>query len=39
MTPTHVSALSRLGHALADDTRTWILLALRAGPPLSLIHI
>lgn len=33
MTPTHVSALSRLGHALADDTRTWILLALRAGPP------
>lgn len=29
---THVSALSRLGHALADDTRTRILLALRDGP-------
>ncbi|HRO93962.1 helix-turn-helix transcriptional regulator [Citricoccus sp.] len=28
---THVSALSRLGHALADDTRTRILLILRAG--------
>ncbi|MDO4240720.1 helix-turn-helix transcriptional regulator [Micrococcus sp.] len=29
---THTSALSRLGHALADDTRTRILLTLRAGP-------
>lgn len=31
-TLTHVSALSRLGHALSDDTRTRILLALRDGP-------
>lgn len=28
----HTSALSRLGHALSDDTRTGILLALRDGP-------
>jgi len=31
-TLTHVSALSRLSHALSDDTRTRILLALRDGP-------
>jgi ArsR family transcriptional regulator, cadmium/lead-responsive transcriptional repressor len=31
-TPTHTSALSRLGHALSDDTRTRILLALRTAP-------
>lgn len=31
-TATHASALSRLGHALADATRLRILLALRAGP-------
>lgn len=31
-TPTHTTALSRLGHALSDDTRTGILLALRTGP-------
>ena len=29
---TRTSALSRLGRALADDTRTRILLTLRAGP-------
>lgn len=28
----HTSALSRIGHALADDTRTGILLTLRTGP-------
>ena len=31
-TLTHTSALSRLGHALSDDTRTRILLALREAP-------
>ncbi len=29
---THVAALSRLGHALSDQTRTQVLLALREGP-------
>lgn len=29
VTPTHSSALSRLGHALSDGTRAGILLALR----------
>ncbi|MCS5480570.1 metalloregulator ArsR/SmtB family transcription factor [Corynebacterium sp. YIM 101645] len=28
----HISALSWMGHALSDDTRTGILLALRHGP-------
>lgn len=28
----HTSALSRVGNALSDDTRTGILLALRNGP-------
>ncbi|MCR6713124.1 MAG: metalloregulator ArsR/SmtB family transcription factor [Demequina sp.] len=28
----HASALARLGHALSDDTRTRILLALRDAP-------
>jgi DNA-binding transcriptional ArsR family regulator len=28
---THTAALSRLGHALSDETRTRILLTLRAG--------
>lgn len=32
VTVTHTSALSRVGHALSDDTRTGILLALRHGP-------
>ena len=32
VTLTHTSALSRLGHALSDGTRTRILLALREGP-------
>ena len=32
VTVTHRAALSRLGHALADDTRTSILLALREAP-------
>ena len=32
VTLTHTSALSRLGNALADETRTRILLALREGP-------
>jgi len=32
VTPTHTSALSRLGHALSDGTRTRILLALREAP-------
>ena len=32
MTPTHTSALSRLGHALSDGTRTRILLSLRDAP-------
>lgn len=32
VTPTHTSALSRLGHALSDRTRTRILLALREAP-------
>lgn len=31
-TPTHTLALSRLGHALSDGTRTRILLALREAP-------
>lgn len=31
-TLTNTSALSRLGHALSDDTRTRILLALREAP-------
>ncbi|MCT1602817.1 metalloregulator ArsR/SmtB family transcription factor [Kocuria sp. p3-SID1433] len=31
-TLTHTSVLSRLGHALSDDTRTRILLALREAP-------
>ena len=44
-TLTHTSALARLGHALSDETRTRILLALREAPAypsdlaLSLIHI
>ena len=32
VTLTHTSALSRLGHALSDSTRTGILLALRESP-------
>ncbi|MEX5265247.1 metalloregulator ArsR/SmtB family transcription factor [Kocuria sp. CPCC 205231] len=32
VTHTHTSALSRLGHALSDGTRTRILLALRDAP-------
>jgi ArsR family transcriptional regulator, cadmium/lead-responsive transcriptional repressor len=32
VTLTHTSALSRLGNALSDETRTRILLALREGP-------
>lgn len=32
VTSTHTAALSRLGHALSDGTRTRILLALREGP-------
>jgi ArsR family transcriptional regulator, cadmium/lead-responsive transcriptional repressor len=32
ITPTHASALTQLGHALSDGTRTGILLALREGP-------
>ena len=31
-TLTHTSALARLGHALSDETRTRILLALREAP-------
>lgn len=31
-TLTHLSALARLGHALSDETRTRILLALREAP-------
>ncbi|GEL96344.1 ArsR/SmtB family transcription factor [Cellulomonas composti] len=31
-TLTHSSALARLGHALSDETRTRILLALREAP-------
>lgn len=31
-TLTHTAALTRLGHALSDDTRTRILLALREAP-------
>lgn len=31
-TVTHTAALARLGHALADPTRTGILLALREAP-------
>ncbi len=31
-TATHTAALARLGHALADETRTRILLALREAP-------
>jgi DNA-binding transcriptional ArsR family regulator len=29
---THTAALSRLGHALSDETRTRVLLALREAP-------
>ena len=32
VTLTHTSALARLGHALSDETRTRILLALREAP-------
>ena len=32
MTLAHTSALSRLGHALSDGTRTGVLLALRDAP-------
>lgn len=32
VTPTHAAALTQLGQALADGTRTGILLALRDGP-------
>ncbi|HEY0215540.1 MAG TPA: metalloregulator ArsR/SmtB family transcription factor [Cellulomonas sp.] len=32
VTLTHTSALSRLGHALSDETRTRVLLALREAP-------
>ncbi|MGX5359034.1 ArsR/SmtB family transcription factor [Kocuria sp. KH4] len=32
VTLTHASALSRLGNALSDATRTQVLLALREGP-------
>lgn len=32
MTLSHAQALSRLGHALSDHTRTQILLALREAP-------
>src|SRR5215218_6115624 len=31
-TLTHTAALTRLGHALSDDTRSRILLALRTAP-------
>jgi DNA-binding transcriptional ArsR family regulator len=31
-TVTHTAALARLGHALSDETRTRILLALREAP-------
>ncbi|KTS04881.1 MULTISPECIES: ArsR/SmtB family transcription factor [Microbacterium] len=31
-TVTHTAALSRLGHALSDSTRTGVLLALREAP-------
>ena len=32
VTLTHTAALSRLGHALSDDSRTRVLLALREAP-------
>lgn len=32
VTDSHASALSRLGHAISDGTRTGILLTLREGP-------
>jgi len=32
VTTTHMAALARLGHALSDETRTRILLALREAP-------
>jgi DNA-binding transcriptional ArsR family regulator len=32
VTVTHMAALARLGHALSDETRTRILLALREAP-------
>jgi ArsR family transcriptional regulator, cadmium/lead-responsive transcriptional repressor len=32
VTPAHAAALSRLGRAISDGTRTGILLALREGP-------
>lgn len=32
VTLTHTAALARLGHALSDETRTRILLALREAP-------
>jgi DNA-binding transcriptional ArsR family regulator len=32
VTLTHTAALTRLGHALADETRTRVLLALREAP-------
>lgn len=32
VTLTHTAALARLGHALADETRTRVLLALREAP-------
>jgi DNA-binding transcriptional ArsR family regulator len=32
VTLTHAAAVTRLGHALSDDTRTRILLALRKAP-------
>lgn len=32
VTLTHTTALARLGHALSDETRTRILLALREAP-------
>ncbi|MCB2176368.1 MAG: metalloregulator ArsR/SmtB family transcription factor [Actinomycetales bacterium] len=32
MAPSHLEALARLGHALSDDTRARILLALREAP-------
>ena len=32
VTPTHTAALTRLGYALSDETRTRILLSLRDAP-------
>jgi DNA-binding transcriptional ArsR family regulator len=32
LTHSHVAALARLGHALSDETRTRVLLALREAP-------